>query len=73
MFDHRGCAEHANKEYTGPKAGNENDEMSIKVHNIVESYDDRSVWVGLLFKACESWMLVLRQGKGVNRTIRSKT
>ena len=33
VFDHRGCAEHANKEYTGPKAGNENDEMSIKVRN----------------------------------------
>jgi hypothetical protein len=31
VFDHRGCAEHVNKEYTGPKAGNENDEMSIKV------------------------------------------
>ena len=31
IFDHRGCAEHVNKEYTGPKAGNENDEMALKV------------------------------------------
>jgi hypothetical protein len=36
VFDHRGCAEHANKEYTGPKAGNENDEMSIKVIKVDE-------------------------------------
>jgi hypothetical protein len=31
VFDHRGCAEHVNKEYTGPKAGNENDEMLVEV------------------------------------------
>jgi hypothetical protein len=42
VFDHRGCAEHANKEYTGPKAGNENDEMSIKVRFKEKSFGRRS-------------------------------
>ena len=31
VFDHRGCSEHVNREYTGPKAGNDNDEMALKV------------------------------------------
>jgi hypothetical protein len=31
VFDHRGCAEHENKEYTGPKSGDENDEMLVEV------------------------------------------
>ena len=31
VFDHRGCAEHVNKEYTGPKSGDENDEMVVEV------------------------------------------
>jgi hypothetical protein len=31
VFDHRGCPEHINREYTGPKAGNDNDEMALKV------------------------------------------
>lgn len=31
IFDARGCTDHANKEYTGPKSGDENDEMCVKV------------------------------------------
>uniref|UniRef100_A0A7S0F3K2 Phycoerythrin alpha chain domain-containing protein n=1 Tax=Hanusia phi TaxID=3032 RepID=A0A7S0F3K2_9CRYP len=33
IFDNRGCKEHKNKEYNGPKAGDENDEMLVKVAN----------------------------------------
>nr|P23815.1 RecName: Full=Phycocyanin-645 alpha-2 chain; Short=PC-645 [Chroomonas sp.] len=31
IFDARGCKDHANKEYTGPKAGGADDEMCVKV------------------------------------------
>ena len=31
IFDARGCNEHKNREYTGPKAGNNNDDMCVKV------------------------------------------
>mmetsp|Transcript_54397 Transcript_54397/g.128321 ORF Transcript_54397/g.128321 Transcript_54397/m.128321 type:complete len:178 (+) Transcript_54397:41-574(+) len=40
IFDHRGCAEHANKEYSGPKAGDFNDEMLVKVQSKVLKRDD---------------------------------
>mmetsp|Transcript_4947 Transcript_4947/g.10064 ORF Transcript_4947/g.10064 Transcript_4947/m.10064 type:complete len:145 (-) Transcript_4947:296-730(-) len=40
IFDHRGCAEHSNKEYTGPKANDENDEMLVKVQSKTLSRDD---------------------------------
>ena len=31
IFDHRGCTAHANKEYRGPKSGDQDDEMLVKV------------------------------------------
>nr|AHH29974.1 phycoerythrin alpha subunit [Chroomonas mesostigmatica] len=31
IFDARGCKEHANREYDGPKSNDENDEMCVKV------------------------------------------
>eukprot|EP00286_Rhodomonas_abbreviata_P019025 CAMPEP_0181309542 /NCGR_PEP_ID=MMETSP1101-20121128/12068_1 /TAXON_ID=46948 /ORGANISM="Rhodomonas abbreviata, Strain Caron Lab Isolate" /LENGTH=145 /DNA_ID=CAMNT_0023416031 /DNA_START=47 /DNA_END=484 /DNA_ORIENTATION=- len=31
IFDHRGCANHNNVEYKGPKAGDQDDEMLVKV------------------------------------------
>jgi hypothetical protein len=31
VFDHRGCTAHQNKEYRGPKSGDEDDEMLVKV------------------------------------------
>ena len=31
IMDHRGCQAHANKEYRGPKSGDEDDEMLVKV------------------------------------------
>jgi hypothetical protein len=31
IFDARGCKDHANKEYTGPKANGPDDEMCVKV------------------------------------------
>ncbi|EKX43260.1 phycoerythrin alpha subunit 13 [Guillardia theta CCMP2712] len=40
VFDHRGCAEHVNKEYTGPKSNDENDEMLVKVKQTKLRRDD---------------------------------
>ena len=31
VFDHRGCTAHTNKEYTGGKSGDQDDEMCVKV------------------------------------------
>jgi hypothetical protein len=31
MFDGRGCTEHKNREYTGPKTGGIEDELCVKV------------------------------------------
>ncbi len=33
IFDNRGCTQHKNKEYGGPKAGTADDEMVVKVSN----------------------------------------
>ena len=33
IFDNRGCTQHKNKEYAGPKTGGEDDEMVVKVSN----------------------------------------
>ena len=33
VFDHRGCTQHKNAEYTGPKTGDQDDEMCVKVSN----------------------------------------
>jgi hypothetical protein len=33
IFDNRGCTQHVNKEYRGPKAGGPDDEMTVKVSN----------------------------------------
>ena len=34
IFDNRGCTQHKNKEYSGPKTGNkEQDELVVKVSN----------------------------------------
>lgn len=34
VFDHRGCGSHSNKEYTGKKAGNQDDQMLVKVQMV---------------------------------------
>nr|7SUT_C Chain C, HaPE645 alpha-2 subunit [Hemiselmis andersenii]7SUT_G Chain G, HaPE645 alpha-2 subunit [Hemiselmis andersenii] len=31
VFDARGCREHKNREYKGPKTGTQDDEMCVKV------------------------------------------
>ena len=33
VFDHRGCSAHKNVEYTGRKAGDQDDEMLVKVQS----------------------------------------
>ena len=33
VFDHRGCTAHKNAEYTGPKTGDQDDEMCVKVQS----------------------------------------
>mmetsp|Transcript_49541 Transcript_49541/g.101132 ORF Transcript_49541/g.101132 Transcript_49541/m.101132 type:complete len:179 (-) Transcript_49541:147-683(-) len=40
IFDHRGCAEHSNKEYSGPKSSDYNDEMLVKVQSKTLKRDD---------------------------------
>lgn len=39
VLDHRGCSAHANKEYTGPKTGDQDDEMCIKAQSMKISVD----------------------------------
>ena len=34
VFDHRGCSAHKNVEYTGRKAGDQDDEMLVKVQSV---------------------------------------
>ena len=34
VFDHRGCTAHKNAEYTGPKTGDQDDEMCVKVYRM---------------------------------------
>ena len=40
IFDHRGCAEHQNKEYTGAPSNDYNDEMLVKVQSVTLKRDD---------------------------------
>eukprot|EP00960_Hanusia_phi_P021661 641912-Hanusia_phi.AAC.1 len=40
IFDHRGCAEHVNKEYTGAPSNDYNDEMLVKVQSVTLKRDD---------------------------------
>nr|AHH29973.1 phycoerythrin alpha subunit [Chroomonas mesostigmatica] len=53
IFDARGCKDHANKEYTGAKAGNaENDECCVKVQMTpIKVADDAAA---LVLKECLS-------------------
>ena len=39
VFDHRGCTAHKNQEYTGPKSGDQDDEMCVKVQSAKISVD----------------------------------
>ena len=52
IFDARGCKDHANKEYTGPKAGDMNDDQCVKVTmETIKVGDDVA---GLVLKECLS-------------------
>merc|ERR1711998_484658 len=39
VFDHRGCTQHKNTEYTGRKTGDQDDEMLVKVQSSKISVD----------------------------------
>ena len=39
VFDHRGCTQHKNTEYTGRKTGDQDDEMLVKVQSVKVSVD----------------------------------
>jgi hypothetical protein len=44
IFDHRGCTAHANKEYTGSKTGNQDDEMLVKVQmQVIPKSESRAI------------------------------
>ena len=52
IFDARGCGDHSNKEYTGPKSGDMNDDQCVKVTmEAIKVGDDVA---GLVLKECLS-------------------